>query len=379
MTDRARKPLLCFVVGARPNFVKAGPVVKAALASGSFRTLLVHTGQHYDEALSDLFFRDLSIPPPDLLLEVGSGSHAVQTAEVMRRIEPVLVEHRPDCLLVFGDVNSTFAAALTAVKLGIPVAHVESGLRSYDREMPEEINRKLTDAISDLLFTTEESAADNLAAEGVSQDKVHFVGNTMIDSLCANLDRARQAQPELLEHHRVTAGGYAVLTLHRPSNVDRQQDLETMLGAIAQVATELPIIFPVHPRTQARLQATAEIGALLASTPALRLCAPFGYLEFLALLDGARLALTDSGGIQEETTALGVPCLTLRDNTERPITLTAGTNTLAGTRAEDIVRLARAELARPLDRGRATAPPLWDGAAASRLITVLEQRLVAPR
>jgi UDP-N-acetylglucosamine 2-epimerase (non-hydrolysing) len=365
------KPLLCLVVGARPNFVKAAPVVKAALASGAFRTLTVHTGQHYDAALSDLFFRDLDIPKADLLLEVGSGSHAVQTAEVMRRIEPVLLEHAPDCVLVFGDINSTVAAALTAVKLGFLVAHVESGLRSFDRSMPEEINRMVTDAISDILFTTEESGRANLLREGIAAERIHFVGNTMIDSQRDCIERARQLAVGLRRQHGLEDRGYAVLTLHRPSNVDNVETFASILAAIAEVSAELPVLFPVHPRTRARIDECAELGLLFERTPALRPLAPVGYLEFLALLDGARLVLTDSGGIQEETTALGVPCLTLRENTERPVTIEQGTNRLVGVLPAAIVSSVREELARDSAREPSPVPALWDGRAAERIVELL--------
>jgi len=370
-----RRPLLCFVVGARPNFVKAAPVVKTALASGAFRTLTVHTGQHYDEALSDLFFRDLAIPQADLLLEVGSGTHAAQTAEVMRRMEPILLEHAPDCILVFGDVNSTVGAALTAVKLGIKVAHVEAGLRSFDRSMPEEINRLVTDVVSDLLFTTEPSGRANLLREGVAPEKIHFVGNTMIDSQRDCLGRARELAPDLRRRHGIAAGGYGVLTLHRPSNVDDLGSLRSIMGAIRQIAAQLPVLFPMHPRTRARAAESPELQAMLAGKEGLKALDPLGYLEFLALLDGARLVLTDSGGIQEETTALGVPCLTLRENTERPATLESGTNRLAGVAPESILRHAREALAEECDREAAPIPDLWDGHAADRLVEVLRRLL----
>jgi UDP-N-acetylglucosamine 2-epimerase (non-hydrolysing) len=373
-----RRPLLCFVVGARPNFVKAAPVVKAALASGAFRTLTVHTGQHYDEALSELFFRDLALPRADLLLEVGSGTHAAQTAEVMRRLEPILVQHRPDCLLVFGDVNSTVAAALTAVKLGITVAHVEAGLRSFDRSMPEEINRMVTDVISDVLFTTEKSGRANLIREGVSPDRVHFVGNTMIDSQRDCLGRAREIAPELRRLHGIEERAYALLTLHRPSNVDDLDAFRSLLGAIAAIASEIPILFPMHPRTRARTHASPELAAILEASEGLRILDPLGYVEFLALLDGARLVLTDSGGIQEETTALGVPCLTLRENTERPATIDSGTNRLAGVTPDSILRQARESLGQELDRHALPRPELWDGHAAERLVDVLRRLLAEP-
>ncbi len=375
------RPGLWLVVGARPNFVKAAPVLRALRdpgddrAAGRFGVTLVHTGQHYDPNLSGVFFRDLGLPPPDLHLEVGSGSHAVQTAEVMRRLEPALVEARPRAVVVFGDVNSTVAAALTAAKLGIPVAHVEAGLRSFDRSMPEEINRVVTDRLSEVLFTTEQSGNDNLAREGVADSAVELVGNTMVDSLLHGLDRARALAPALLERLGLGAGGgHAVLTLHRPSNVDREEVLAGLLGAVGEIARELPVVFPVHPRTRERLAARPAL-ASLADTPGLALCEPLGYLEFLGLLDGARLALTDSGGIQEETTALGVPCLTLRENTERPVTLTHGSNLLVGTDPDKILAGARERLAG--GRGRREPPPLWDGRAAERIVEALGRRFAA--
>ncbi len=369
------KSHLWLVVGARPNFVKAAPVLRAARASGLFEAKLVHTGQHYDPQLSDVFFRDLGLPRPDLHLEVGSGSHAIQTAEVMRRLEPALSEARPRALVVFGDVNSTLAAALTAAKLRIPVAHVEAGLRSFDRSMPEEINRVLTDRLSELLFATEESAQRNLAREGFAEEEIELVGNTMVDSLLHGLERARERAPAVRKRLGLAAGGdYAVLTLHRPSNVDREEVLDGLLEAVGEIARELPVVFPVHPRTRARLSA-GPAADRLAGAGGLALCEPLGYLEFVGLLDGASLALTDSGGIQEETTALGVPCLTLRVNTERPVTLTHGTNRLVGTDPDKIRAGARERLA----AGRRTRqpPPLWDGRAAERIVAALGRRYAA--
>jgi len=311
------------VVGARPNFMKIAPLMWEVARRSGIDAYLVHTGQHYDEKMSRLFFEELKIPRPDVDLEVGSGSHAVQTAEVMKRFEPVLHEQKPDAVLVVGDVNSTIACALTAVKLQIPVAHVEAGLRSFDRTMPEEINRVLTDAISRWLFVTEPSGVENLRREGVPEEKVFHVGNVMIDTLLAC--RQLSERSTVLEDLGVNGRPYAVLTLHRPANVDNPEVLGGLMAAIRRLQRELPIVFPIHPRTRNGMNKQD-----LASLPNLKLIDPLGYLEFTKLLSHARLVLTDSGGIQEETTVLGVPCLTLRENTERPITLHEGTNVLVG-------------------------------------------------
>ena len=354
------------VAGARPNFMKVAPVLRELRARPGFEALLVHTGQHYDSAMSDAFFRDLGIPEPDVNLGVGSGSHAAQTADVLRGIEPVLVDWKPAAVIVVGDVNSTLAATVAAVKLGIPVAHVEAGLRSFDREMPEEINRLLTDSVSRWLFTSEPSGGENLLREGVPAERIHFVGNVMIDSLRANLDRARAL--DVLEPLGLAAGGYGVLTLHRPSNVDDPEHLARLFAVLEEIHAELPVVFPVHPRTRASI--ADRLGGRV---PRLQTTEPLGYLEFLALLADARLVLTDSGGIQEETTVLGVPCLTLRENTERPVTVSEGTNRIVGNQPDTI----RAEARKVLDgngkRGR--IPDRWDGRAAARIIDVLERDL----
>jgi UDP-N-acetylglucosamine 2-epimerase (non-hydrolysing) len=362
------------VAGARPNFVKIAPLVREMRRHPTIVPLLVHTGQHYDAVMSEQFFGDLEIPAPDFNLGVGSASHAVQTAEVMRRLEPILLSTRPDLVLVVGDVNSTLAAALTAVKLGIPVAHVEAGLRSFDRTMPEEINRLLTDAISDFLFVTEESGRDNLLREGIAADKIHVVGNVMIDALKACQPRWRESSV----FDRLDLNGdasYAVLTLHRPSNVDDPTVLMRLLDALQDVGRHLPIIFPVHPRVRARLRThdDAPTPRRDADPPSggkgITYLDPLGYLDFIALLSRARLVLTDSGGIQEETTILGVPCLTLRENTERPATVTWGTNRVIGTDPRRIVEEAFRMLDHPSPPNG--PPPLWDGRAASRIVTVL--------
>jgi UDP-N-acetylglucosamine 2-epimerase (non-hydrolysing) len=355
------------VVGARPNFMKVAPIVAAMKQrAGFFDPLIIHTGQHYDAAMSDAFFRDLELPQPDTYLGVGSGSHAAQTAAVMERFEPVVLQAKPDWVLVVGDVNSTLACALVCVKLGVKVAHVEAGLRSRDRTMPEEINRLLTDQIADLLFTTSEDADLNLLNEGIPGERIRFVGNVMIDSLNKNLERARQSR--IKEQLGLTEGGYAVMTLHRPSNVDRQEIFQDILQALERITAEVPVVFPVHPRTRKTI---AEFGLSerIEGMKGLRLIDPLGYLDFLALYSGARLVLTDSGGIQEETTALGIPCLTLRENTERPITVETGTNTIVGTDPRRIIEAAAAALS-----GKAkpwSVPPLWDGKTAGRILDEL--------
>ena len=354
------------VVGARPNLPKIAPLMREMQRHPEIEAILVHTGQHYDEKLSDVFFRQMGIPAPDVNLEVGSGSHASQTAEILKRIEPVLVEQKPDLVLVVGDVNSTIAVSLAAVKLGIRVAHVEAGLRSFDRNMPEEINRVLTDAIADYLFVTEEDAITHLLNEGRPPERIFMVGNVMIDSLLHFLSIAQQSciGDELGLKNGVGWKRFGVLTLHRPSNVDSSEKLAQLLSTIESLAAELPIIFPVHPRTHQRLaQSSRQLHAQL------RLIPPVGYLDFLCLLSKATLVLTDSGGIQEETTALGVPCLTLRENTERPVTVTEGTNLLVGTDPSKIIDVARNILAGRGKTGR--APALWDGRTAKRIVEIL--------
>ena len=360
------------IVGARPNLPKIAPLMREMKRHPDVEPLLVHTGQHYDDKLNDIFFRQMGIPAPDVNLEVGSGSHAAQTAEILKRIEPVLLDRRPDLVLVVGDVNSTIAVSLAAVKLGMRVAHVEAGLRSFDRSMPEEINRILTDALADYLFVTEDDAIEHLLKEGRPRESIFLVGNVMIDSLRYFLPAAQQSR--IGEELGLAEGPgwrrFAVLTLHRPSNVDSTDKLNELLGAIDSIAAEVPVIFPVHPRTRQRL---AQAG--VSHHPGLKFVEPVGYLDFLCLLSRATLVLTDSGGIQEETTALGIPCLTLRQNTERPVTITQGTNLLVGTDPVNIVSAARKSLAGESKAGR--IPPLWDGHSAERIVDTL--RRTVPR
>ncbi|NMG33067.1 UDP-N-acetylglucosamine 2-epimerase (non-hydrolyzing) [Azoarcus sp. TTM-91] len=366
LPPKAEQPVIC-VVGARPNYMKMAPIIRAFAAHRpALKTLLVHTGQHYDAAMNDRLFADLQLPRPDINLEVGSGSHAVQTAEVMKRFEPVIEQHGARAVLVVGDVNSTLACALVAAKRHIPVIHVEAGLRSGDRKMPEEINRILTDQISDLLYTTERSAHANLQREGVAEERAVFVGNVMIDSLMASLPQA-VAPAELLaaagQNPERLAQGYGVVTLHRPSNVDSADTLVPIIGALREVAARLPLVFALHPRTRGNLERFGLLRELEAEN--FIILPPQGYLEMLGLMAGATLVLTDSGGIQEETTALGVPCLTIRENTERPITVEQGTNTLVGVAPEAIVTAARSVLESGGKRGR--VPEYWDGHTAERI------------
>ena len=352
------------IVGARPNFMKIAPIVREMRRrEKDFLPLIVHTGQHYDAAMSDSFFADLDIPAPDFHLEVGSGSHAVQTARIMTAFEPVVLQEKPDWVLVVGDVNSTIACALVCAKLGIKVAHVEAGLRSRDRTMPEEINRILTDAISDLLLTTSPDADENLKNEGIAAEKIKFVGNVMIDSLFYNLKKADASG--VREDLNLNGKDYAVLTLHRPSNVDEKNVFSGLLEALVKIGEKLPVVFPVHPRTKARI---SEFGfAAAVENSNIKLVEPLGYLDFMRLYSGARLVLTDSGGLQEETTALGIPCLTLRENTERPITIELGTNHLVGTNPEKIKQTAFEILDNNQTAKDKKIPPLWDGRAAERI------------
>lgn len=354
------------ICGARPNFMKIAPLMRAFHAAGGIEPLLVHTGQHYDENMSRLFFDELAIPRPDLNLEVGSASHARQTAAIMERFEPVLLDHQPDAVLVVGDVNSTIACALVAVKLGIEVYHVEAGLRSFDRTMPEEINRVLTDAISSLLFVSEPSGMQNLKREGVPDERVHFVGNVMIDTLENN--RAKAEASNILDRLQLAAGQYVVVTMHRPASVDHPEVMEQLLGVFDDICRALPIVFPMHPRTRAMLGRTPLL-ARMENMPGLILIDPIGYLDFLKLTSTAAAVLTDSGGIQEETTILNVPCLTLRDNTERPVTVEQGTNRLVGL-DPDRIRAAWGEL-RSRHATTVRRPEKWDGHAAERIANII--------
>jgi UDP-N-acetylglucosamine 2-epimerase (non-hydrolysing) len=393
------------VVGARPNFMKAAPIIEAIRkhncrlerdgAGQAIEHILVHTGQHYDALMSDAFFADLNMPAPDVMLGVGSGSHLAQTAEILKKFEAVLFDERPDIVVVVGDVNSTVACALATAKIVFDVtgrrpvlAHVESGLRSFDRSMPEEVNRVVTDHISDLLFATEESGVENLRAEGIPPQKIFFVGNTMIDSLLAFKERAETSS--VLQRLGLRPGSnrdcgdavpYALLTLHRPSNVDRRETLLNILEGLEDLARECPVVFPVHPRTQkqirnfgleAWLSASGNGGLGRAGNAGLLLTDPLGYLDFVCIMKHAALVITDSGGIQEETTGLGVPCVTVRDNTERPVTVTNGTNIIAGTSKDRIQAAIRRQMATSA-RHETASPPKWDGNAGARIIEVLIQ------
>jgi UDP-N-acetylglucosamine 2-epimerase (non-hydrolysing) len=355
------------VVGARPNFMKVAPIHRRMMRDPHITPLLLHTGQHYDEKMSKTFFVELGMPEPDVYLGVGSGSHAQQTAAVMVALERYLLESRPDWILVVGDVNSTLAASLVAAKLHIPVAHVEAGLRSYDREMPEEINRILTDAISDILFITEQSGWDNLLKEGVSEKKMRMVGNVMIDSLVEHLDKARTCS--IATELGVTPHAYGLMTLHRPSNVDNPEILKKILDAVAVIQKEMPVIFPIHPRTRKMLSQFGLDEAVTAMTN-LTLTDPLGYLAFLKLMSEAKFVLTDSGGVQEETTFLDIPCLTLRENTERPITTTLGSNRLVPLETEAILSFAQQALQGRLQRK--AVPPLWDGETSKRIVDIFK-------
>lgn len=367
------------VVGARPNFTKIVPIMRAFReSSNEVSVCLVHTGQHYDDDMKESFFRQLNIPEPDIDLGVGSGSHSVQTAEIMVRFEPVVDILKPSAVLVVGDVNSTIACTLVAAKKLIPVVHVEAGLRSYDREMPEEVNRVLTDQLADLLFTTEKSAEDNLVREGISKKRIHFVGNVMIDTLLSHKPKAIP-YTQTLEKYDVPSENissmkdYAALTLHRPSNVDDAKILGSLVNVLHEISEKLPIIFPVHPRTLSNLESSGLIDSLK-ENPQIHLLPPISYLEMLGMVVDSRMVLTDSGGLQEETTALGVPCITLRENTERPITVDQGTNTIVGTDPEKILASVDEILSTGGKAG--CIPELWDGKAAVRICEIIFNDLV---
>lgn len=364
-------------MGARPNFMKAAPIcAEMRQRPDEFSFKIVHTGQHYDASMSDSFFSDLGLPEPDFHLGVGSASHTVQTAKIMIAFEPVIEAERPDWVVVVGDVNSTLACALVCSKLGVKIAHVEAGLRSYDRSMPEEINRIVTDAVADLLLTPSPDADANLAREGVPAEKIRLVGNVMIDSLFEHLERSKGSS--IRNDLGLENDPYAVLTLHRPSNVDRKDTLEPLVDALIEIAGRIAIIFPVHPRTRTRLR---EFGlSERISGSRLRLIDPLGYIDFLRLYSGARLVMTDSGGLQEETTALGIPCLTIRENTERPITVEMGTNRVVGTDPDQLREAAFAIVAGVSAVEGRKIPPLWDGKTAVRICDALAapKRTTAP-
>ena len=357
---------IVLVVGARPNFMKISPILRTFHDIPEIEALLVHTGQHYDEKMSELFFNQLKIPKPDINLEIGSASHAVQTAEIMRAFEPVVIKHKPDAVLVVGDVNSTIACGLVAVKLGVKLIHVEAGLRSNDLSMPEEINRILTDSISDLMLCSEQSGVDNLIREGKSSEKVILVGNVMIDTLFMNMKSAEKST--ILKALELSPEQYALITLHRPSNVDEPNDLGQILDALEVIQRDIPLVFPVHPRTLKNLN-TPGVKERISGMKNLQLINPLGYVDFLGLMASASLVLTDSGGIQEETTVLRVPCLTLRKSTERPITLEMGSNRLVGTNSKDIIAAYR-DIQRD-EKTNYKIPPLWDGKASERITKVI--------
>ena len=363
-----KRKLIC-VVGARPNFMKVAPLLRLLRRDEHFTAVLVHTGQHYDDQLSGHFFHDLELPAPDYHLCVRSGTHAQQTAEVMKRFEPVMTAEKADGVLVVGDVNSTMAAALVAVKLQVPVVHIEAGLRSFDKTMPEEINRIVTDAVSDVLLLTEESGRRNLLSEGIPEHRIHMVGNLMIDSLRRSIAAARQS--DILRLLPALGKPFGLVTLHRPSNVDHPEQLDEILGTLREISEIVPLVFPVHPRTRAHLNRDH-----FAQPGNLTMVEPLRYLDFLCLMSNSSIVFTDSGGVQEETTALGIPCLTLRDNTERPVTIEQGTNMLAGVRRGTILAAWNEMRDRP-KTGR--IPPLWDGAAAPRCLTALRNYFAADR
>lgn len=358
------------IVGARPNFMKIAPIHRLMEASQRFEPILVHTGQHYDEKMSRIFFRDLGLPQPDVYLGVGSGTHSQQTGAIMIELEKIMLEVKPELVLVVGDVNSTMAAALVTSKLHILLAHVEAGLRSFDRSMPEEINRIVTDSLTDFLFITEASGRDNLLNEGVANDKIFFVGNVMIDSLLSHLNKANES--DIMQRLKLNRQSYALLTLHRPSNVDDKDTFHNILCALEKIEKNIPIVFPIHPRSRKMLE-KFRLLPRIEKMQQLKLIEPLGYLDFLHLMANATFILTDSGGIQEETTVLGIPCLTLRKNTERPVTVDRGTNILVAMDPAKIVTESENILAGKAKKGE--APSLWDGCAAQRILDVLESKV----
>jgi len=358
------------VVGARPNFMKVAPIHKAFQKySNQITHLICHTGQHYDEKMSKVFFVDLEMPQPDFYLGIGGGSHAEQTAKIMIEFEKIVLSEKPDLIIVVGDVNSTIACSLVASKLGVKIAHVEAGLRSYDKDMPEEINRLLTDSISDYLFVTERSGLENLKKEGVASEKIFFTGNVMIDSLVEHLKKSEKSQ--ILNENSLSSGNYVLVTLHRPSNVDSKEYLEQMVKFLNKMADQFPVIFPIHPRTKNNM---SKFGLLEKLNSSVILTEPIGYIDFLKLTTNAKLIITDSGGIQEESTFLGIQCITVRNNTERPVTVTVGTNQLIGTDLKKVEEAALKVLNGEIKKG--TIPELWDGKAAERISEIINQKLI---
>lgn len=357
------------IVGARPNFMKIAPIQRAMGKFSQLQPVLVHTGQHYDEKMSKLFFEDLELPQPDVYLGVGSGTHAQQTARIMLEFEKVVEEQKPDLVLVVGDVNSTMACSLVATKMGIKIGHVEAGLRSFDRTMPEEINRLVTDTLADYLFVTEKSGLENLKREGIADNKVFFTGNVMIDSLVYFMKKAERS--DILTRMNLDSDAYALITLHRPSNVDVKENFEKLLDAFAVIEKELKIVFPIHPRSLKMLHSFG-LDKRIGSMKGFILCDPIGYLDFMKLMRNARLLLTDSGGIQEETTYLGIPCLTMRENTERPVTIEVGTNILVGSDTKRIINESLKIIQNKPKSGR--IPELWDGHAAQRIVKIIVEK-----
>ncbi len=371
MKKKQRKNLkILNVVGARPNFMKIAPIHRIMEASETMKPILVHTGQHYDDSMSKIFFEDLNLPEPDIYLGVGSGTHAQQTGAVMVELENILMQIKPDLVIVVGDVNSTMASAQVASKLCIPIAHVEAGLRSFDRTMPEEINRMVTDALADFLFVTEESGRQNLLNEGIAPEKIYFVGNVMIDSLLSHLKKAQNS--DIISQLNLDHQQYALLTLHRPSNVDDRDTFHAILNALEQIEKKISIIFPIHPRSRKMID-QFQFGSQIEKMKNFKLIDPLGYLDFLHLMENAKFVLSDSGGIQEETTVLGIPCLTIRKNTERPVTVEMGTNVVVGMDPDKIVDESLKILSEQSKQGK--IPPMWDGNAAQRIVEILERAL----